>query len=65
MSPSVLSEVAAVETERWAEAQTEKLRAATQWKREHALEFYRLVWACDDVQTLRALAHRLGYKEGT
>lgn len=48
-----------------AELSTKAKREATQWKREHALEFYRMLWACDDVQTLRALAHRLGYKEGT
>lgn len=39
-------------------------RKAMQWRREHLAAFMLAVRACDDVQTLRALAHRLGYKEG-
>ena len=39
--------------------------AADAWLKEHAAGFFSAVLNCDDVQTLRALAHRLGYKEGT
>jgi hypothetical protein len=35
------------------------------WRAEHLGDFVLAVQDCADVQTLRALAHRLGYKEGT
>lgn len=38
---------------------------ADDWRREHLGDFVLAVQKCTDVQTLRALAHRLGYKEGT
>jgi hypothetical protein len=37
---------------------------AARWKFEHYQGFINAVWECADVQTLWALAHRLGYKEG-
>lgn len=46
-----------------AEKRKARLEAAV-WKAEHTKAFIEAFRACDDVGTLRALAHRLGYKEG-
>jgi hypothetical protein len=42
----------------------EQRLAAEEWKRDHFRKFIAALNACHDIQTLRALAHRLGYKEG-
>lgn len=38
---------------------------ASAWRAKHLDGLMRAIRACTDVQTLRALAHRIGYKEGT
>lgn len=42
-----------------------EIRDCVAWRLEHLDGLMRAIRACTDVQTLRALAHRLGYKEGT
>lgn len=45
-------------------AKDRELSECVMWRLEHLDGLMRSIRACTDVQTLRALAHRLGYKEG-
>ena len=52
------------EVTRYRQPSSQEIEASA-WRREHLSAFVLKMIDCDDVQTLRALAHRLGYKEGT
>lgn len=53
------------ETHQKEEPTPEQRLEAVRWMFVHRQGFLDALSRCYDVQTLRALAHRLGYKEGT